>query len=127
MIFLDANIIIYAFKPEYGCLLQQLMDSDENLACSDIVRLEVLGFHGLQLEDTKRLAEFFEAIRIIPVSREIVDIAIGLRQQKAIGSPDAIIAATALATNQKLWTSNVRDFKWIEDLKWHNPIGDNSV
>lgn len=125
MIFLDANIIIYAFKPENSFILHLLHIEDEDVACSEIVRLEVMGFKGLSPQETSKLREFFQGLTIFPIDSKVIDEAIKIRRQKAIGAPDAIIAATALITNHKLWTSNVKDFGWIKNLNWHNPIGAN--
>lgn len=35
---------------------------------------------------------------------------------------DAIIAASAIDSNATLITANVEDFKWIDELKIHNPL-----
>ena len=35
--------------------------------------------------------------------------------------PDALIAATALSQNLALYTLNVKDFRFIPDLKLHTP------
>lgn len=122
VIFLDANVIIYTFKPQYQYIVDALEAENEELACSEMVRLEVMGFAGFEKADIKIVAKFFGDLTVFPISEEIIDIAIGIRQQKSIKSPDAIIAATAIATNQKLWTSNVKDFGWIKGLNWHNPV-----
>lgn len=81
-----------------------------------------MGFAGLLPKEKLKLKEFFNDLAVFPIDGKIIDQAIKLRQQKAIKSPDAIIAATAMVTNQKLWTSNVKDFGWIKNLNWHNPI-----
>jgi len=122
VIFLDANIIIYALKPEYQYILDDLEAENDELACSEIVRLEVMGFSGFKDRDRRKIKKFFEDLIIFPINRKIIDMAITIRQQRAIKSPDSIIAATALVTDQKLWTSNVKDFAWIKNLNWHNPV-----
>lgn len=122
MIFLDANIIIYAFKPEYSYILERLAAEDEDIACSEVVRLEVMGFTGLLPAEKRQLARFFDSVVLFAIDRKVIDGAIEIRQQKSIGAADAIIAATALQAKQKLWTSNVEDFGWIKGLQWHNPV-----
>ncbi len=121
MIFLDANVIIYAFKPENAYIVDFLSREDE-VACSEMVRLEVMGFTGLLTEERTSLRQFFAALTVVPIDSKVIDTAIAIRQQKAIGAPDAVIAATALLAGNALWTSNVKDFSWIEGLRWHNPL-----
>lgn len=50
--------------------------------------------------------------------------AIRLRQQKALGLGDAIIAATAVVHAQTLATRNTDDFAWIPGLRLWNPLAD---
>lgn len=122
VIFLDANIIIYALKPEYQYILELLEAENDELGYSEMVRLEVMGFSSLASKDRQKLEEFFEEMTAFPIDQKVIESAIKIRQQKSIKSPDAIIAATALVANQKLWTSNVADFSWIKNLGWHNPV-----
>lgn len=122
MIFLDTNIIIYAFKPEYQYILDVLEVKSDKLAYSEMVRLEVMGFSGFDRDILRKTEDFFANMIAFQMDDRIIDEAIKLRQQKAIGAPDAIIAATALVHKSELWTSNEKDFSWIKDLKWHNPI-----
>jgi predicted nucleic acid-binding protein len=127
VIFLDANVIIYAYNPAYSFVLDELESSNQELACSEMVRLEVMGFVDLTRQERQKLEEFFTSIIVYPLDRGVVDMAIKIRQQKTIKSPDALIAATALSANQKLWTTNVKDFSWIENLEWYNPMQGRDV
>ncbi len=91
---LDSNIIIYSAVPEQKFLRDFIL---ENLTLvSEISRIEVLGFHNL----TDKLIEYFEsfffASKIIPISSEIVDFAICLRQTRKMSLGDALIAATSI-------------------------------
>ncbi len=122
MICLDANIVIESFKSSQVHLTDMLDEKRNELACSEIVRLEVLGYHKLKPAEVKILEQFFKNIILIPIDKTIISKAISLRRQKPISIGDAIIAATALINNQVLWTNNNKDFHWINDLKWHNPL-----
>lgn len=123
VIFLDANVIIYASKVEYSHVLDALAASDDGLACSEMVRLEVLGFKGLMPLEQTLLKKFFNGLNVLPIDRPIIDEAIKIRQKKAIGAPDAIIAATAMKYGGTLWSSNIKDFDWIPGLSLYNPVG----
>ena len=57
----------------------------------------------------------------MPVTAEIIDKAIAIRQGKRVRIPDALIAGTALQTSSKLITRNIDDFKDIDDLTAISP------
>ena len=65
-------------------------------------------------------AELINEIRALPftISAALIhaEIRLALRQQP-IGEPDMIIAATALASQAKLVTSNVREFSRVPNLQ----------
>lgn len=122
MIFLDANIIIFALGAHQTTLVNLLDNTGDELACSEMVYLEVLGYPRITAKHNQVARQFFSQIRVIAIDSSVIEKAIRLRQQKTIKSPDAIIAATALIHKQILWTANAKDFQWIEELKWHNPL-----
>jgi toxin FitB len=84
--------------------------------------LEVLGYHQLNEKDKNDFHRLFERTEIYPVSSTIIELAIGLRQQRKISLGDAIIAATALEYRQTLITRNVKDFDWVDGLKVLDPF-----
>jgi predicted nucleic acid-binding protein len=59
---------------------------------------------------------------LVYIDSDIAQQTIKLRQKHKIKTPDAVIAATALANNSELWTANTSDFSNIEGLKLHNPL-----
>ena len=120
-ILLDSNIIIYAAEPGYDALRRFIVKHDLAVV-SVISKVEVLGYHALGLEDWNKFKAIFQALSVLPLSDEIFDQAIVLRQQKKMSLGDALIAATALVRHIKLATANVKDFKWIEELELVNPL-----
>ena len=120
MILLDSNIFIYATQPDYNEMRHWLLN--ETLATSEIVLVEVLGYHLINEDDKKDLETLFDLTKTIPVSWIIIEKAIALRQQRKMSLGDAIIAATALINNLTLVTRNTGDFSWIESLTIYNPI-----
>ena len=73
--------------------------------------------------DKNDYEELFGYTEIVQVTQDIIEYAIGLRQQKKMSLGDSIIASTAIVHKRTLVTRNIKDFLWIEDLKIHNPIG----
>jgi predicted nucleic acid-binding protein len=115
---LDSNIIIGLVKGRFP--ISQLEKS--LLIVSEITRLEIFGYHKLQLQEEKLLHQFFENIDGLPVSKKIIDQAINFRKQKKISIGDAIIAATALPNKLPLLTANTKDFRHLEELELLNPL-----
>ena len=59
---------------------------------------------------------------ILEINPDVVAHCVLLRRNKKIKTPDAIIAATALAYGYTLVTNNERDFAGIRGLKLLNPM-----
>ena len=89
---------------------------------SDISRLEVLGFSKLLEDEILYFESFFASTTLIPISNEVVTEAINLRQKKKTTVGDSIIAATALLNDFELITNNIKDFRWIRELRILNPF-----
>jgi len=61
----------------------------------------------------------------IPLDEEISNRFLVLLEEYALSHkfsvPDALIAATALSHSLPIFTLNVKDFRFISDLKFHPP------
>ena len=116
----DSNILIYAAKPEYQ-QLKELLEQDD-IAVSELTRLEVLGYRNLTEEAEEYFNAVFSLVTVLPINQEIIDKAIELRQQRNMKSADSIIAATSILHCNELITRNTGDFDHIPDLVINNPI-----
>ncbi len=120
MYILDSNLLIYSALPEFAYLRPLLKtDSSHASLCS---KLEVLGFNGLNDESKRYFESVFYSLTILPITQQVIDTAINLRQQRKLSIGDAIIAATALVYQLELYTRNTTDFNWIKGVKVFNPI-----
>ena len=119
---LDSNIIIYAAEPGYDAVRKFIAEHDP--VASIISKVEVLGYHKLSSENRKKLETMFQLLRILPLSDEVINRAISLRQKRKMSLGDALIAATALTHNLDVATANVKDYTWIDDLEVVNPLSD---
>lgn len=117
---LDSNIIIYAAKPEHP-ELRQLID-EQVPAVSAISYIEALGYHRMTPEERLSLEKFFQTALILPISPEVLENAVRLRQARKMSLGDAVVAGTALAHGLTLITRNVKDFDWIAGLTLFNPF-----
>lgn len=118
MIVLDTNAVIYYLQGDRRCaaVIDERRRRDAMVAISTITELEVLSFP--QLDDMKLLmiGAWLSGLTIIPVDSSLASIAAGLRRAYRLKSPDAIIAATALAHKAALVTRD-KQFTKITGLK----------
>ena len=117
---LDSNIVIYAAQPANEWLRLDILSVP--FAISQATRVEVLGWHRITPEDQKDLESFLAAGTLVPLTDDVADKALILRQQKKMSLGDAFIAATAVVHDCELVTRNVDDFNHISGLRLVNPF-----
>jgi predicted nucleic acid-binding protein len=119
---LDTSVAIDHLRgspPAVG-LLSSLIDAEESLFASEIVRFELLA--GVRRNEVEALEQFFSAVSWVPVGEEVARAAAPLAQRhrrahSGIDDADYLIAATALLLEADLLTTNVRHFPMISGLK----------
>ncbi len=118
----DSNLIIYSSQAEFQFLKPII--NQPNSFVSEITKLEVLGYHQINLIDKNYFESQFAVLKIIPIDKSVIDTAIDLRQKKKMSVGDSIIASTALLYDYELYTRNTGDFSWIKGLRIVNPFTD---
>lgn len=118
MICLDTNILIYVIQGR----LDESIVADELTGVASVVWVEALGFSKITVGDERRIRGYLETLTKLPLEDEVIERAIGLRQDQRMSLGDAIIAATALTHDAVLWTANTRDFAGIDGLRLHDPL-----
>lgn len=120
MILCDTNIIIEILKGNKRTI--NIIESIglENIAISSVTVME-LYFGALNKRELNKIKKHLQALSIVHFDTDISESAIKLieRFSKSHGLqiPDAIIAATAMTSKIKLFTFNLKDFKYIDGLK----------
>ncbi len=117
---LDSNIILYSAQPEHAQLRDLIAEYVP--AVSALSYLEVLGYHLLTDQQRQYFEEFFQVAQVLPISQDVLDQSVILRQQRRMTLGDAIIAGTALVHGLTLITRNTDDFRWIAPLELLNPL-----
>ncbi|WP_341527005.1 type II toxin-antitoxin system VapC family toxin [Nostoc sp. UHCC 0302] len=112
---LDSNIIIYSAQPKHVKLRELIAEYVP--AVSALSYLEVLGYHSLTEQQRQYFEEFFQVAQVLPISQDVLNQAVILRQKKRMTLGDAIIAGTALVYGLTLITRNADDFRWITQLR----------
>lgn len=118
MIILDSSVFIYLAN---GTLDRKII-SNEDISHASITKIECLGFPRIHVNELLLLEILFGESYNLPLTDDIVERAIKLRQVKNISLGDAIIAATALEHNCELWTVNEEDFAHVDGLRLRNPL-----
>jgi predicted nucleic acid-binding protein len=118
MICFDTNIIIYIVNDEFG---SQLI-TKEPVTYASVTAIEALGYRDIRAVEERRIRELLATLIEAPLTLEVIESAIQLRQLKKMSLGDAIIAATALIDESVLWTANETDFLHVEGLQLYNPL-----
>jgi predicted nucleic acid-binding protein len=119
---LDSNTVIDFLGAKYSDEGMNLVTSavDDIPNISIITKIEVLSYKT-SIEEYNLLQNFCKDALVLELNDQIVDKTIDIRIQHKLRTPDAIIAATALAYNLVLITRDVNDFGKIPWLTILNP------
>jgi predicted nucleic acid-binding protein len=97
---------------------RRLAAGGDTYAYSVVTRCELFAGRGSDESTVRRLLQPF---REITVDRSVAERAGRIRREMGIRTPDALIAAAALANRLTLLTRNVRDFEGVPGLKIRSP------
>lgn len=119
---LDTSVAIDHLRGEPSAvdLLSRLVDAEETVVASEVVRFELIA--GVRDNELEALEQFFSALSWIAVDEAITRSAGSLARQhrraySGIDDADYLIAATALLLDAELLTTNVRHFPMLPGLR----------
>lgn len=119
---LDTTVAIDHLRGEQAAvdLLRGLVENDETVAASEIVRFELAA--GVRDDELPALEQFFSAVSWVAVGEDVARAAGELarkhrRASSGIDDADYLIAATALLLEADLLTTNVRHFPMLPGLQ----------
>jgi len=119
---LDTSVAIDHLRglPPAVDLLTDLLEAEQSIFASEVVRFELLA--GVREKEVDALEQFFSAISWVPIGEEVARAAGSLAQRhrrshSGIDDADYLIAATALLLEADLMTTNVRHFPMIAELE----------
>ena len=119
---IDTNVISgylsSALSEKSMLFIDGIIDLVPNL--SVITQIELLSWNASE-EIEKKVEDFIVDSNVLNISPEIIKHCASLRKKRKIKTPDAIIAATALAYGFILVTNNEGDFSNIKGLKLISP------
>ena len=82
---------------------------------SQITRMELLGFPALSDQEEQTAGAFLSRCQVVGINDDVEAHAIRLRRAGLLKLPDAIVAATALATGAKLLTLDQRLMRVVNE------------
>jgi hypothetical protein len=107
---LDTNVVIGLLKQHTAAIA--LIDAHQldlnQVAISQITRMELLGYPGLPQAEEQRILSFLQSCNVLVIDNAVEQRAIQLRRHANCKLPDAIIAATALVHQLTLLTLDER-------------------
>lgn len=120
VILCDTNILIEFYKGSTTVVQQLSAIGQSNLAISVITQAE-LYFGALHKKELAMIKQHLRLVQCIDIDQPISRVFIELMEKYALSHklsiPDALIAATSLTKGIKLYTFNVKDFKFIEGVQ----------
>ncbi|MGK5091028.1 type II toxin-antitoxin system VapC family toxin [Deltaproteobacteria bacterium TL4] len=120
MILCDTNILIEFYK-ENDSVIQKLRQIGKNQISISAVSQAELYFGAFNKEEFNQIKQHLSMIQIFPISTEVSNKFVQLMEQYSLSHrlslPDALIASTAIIHNLALYTLNLKDFRFIEELK----------
>lgn len=117
---IDSDILIDAGRSISDAVsFLQRTEQTEQLLISTITQMELIV--GARNKNELRVLErFIKRFAVVKINQPISDIAVDLLRQYRLSHglliPDALIAATAIVSNESLATKNNRDYQFITGL-----------
>ena len=122
MILCDTNVFIGYFRGEASVVAQLEKIGMPNLWLSSITVAEI--YYGMKKTEKRKTTEMLNLFNVIHfdtlASEKLLHLMLGHLDRK-ISLPDAMIAATAIVSNARLFTYNRKDFDYIRGIKFYNP------
>ena len=119
---IDTNTVSDYFSASFSADGMALMDAaiDATPNISIITQIELLCWNT-DTATTQNVQNFIVDSVVLDISPDVITQCVALRKAKKIKTPDAIIAATALAYGYTIITNDEKDFSNIKGLKVINP------
>ena len=121
MILCDTNILIEVYRGNQTVIDKLKVIGQENLAISDVTAAELL-FGARNKNELKIIKADINKLIEISINEEISRMAVLLVEKYSLSHnlslPDALIASTSIIYDVKLYTLNMKDFKFLKNVKF---------
>ena len=120
MILVDTNILIDALKGDQSTIDELASIGSESVILSSVVIAELYqgALNKQELFQIDGLVKSFSRIELDEtISALAIDLLFDYSLSHNLKFPDALIAATAILTNFELFTRNIKDFRYIPNVR----------
>lgn len=123
MILCDTNILIEIYRDNAKIIEAVKQIGQENIAVSDVTCAELL-YGARDKKELQIIRKDLNKLTVLPIQSSVSKLAVELVEKYALSHklslPDALIASTAIIHNIELYTLNIKDFRFLEDVKLVN-------
>ena len=120
MILCDTNILIEIYRDNAKIIEAVKQIGQENIAVSDVTCAELL-YGARDKKELQIIRKDLNKLTVLPIQSSVSKLAVELVEKYALSHklslPDALIASTAIIHNIELYTLNIKDFRFLEDVK----------
>ncbi len=120
MILCDTNIFIEIYRNNETIIQTIKQIGQESLVVSDVTCAELL-FGARSKKELQAISKDLDKLVVLPINTSISTMAVKLVKDYSLSHklslPDAIIGATAIHHNLQLYTLNIKDFIFLDQVK----------
>lgn len=120
MILCDTNIFIEIYRGNEAIIQSIANIGQQNIAISDVSCAELL-FGARNKRELQLIRKDLNKLNVLPIQTNISKLAVSLVEKYSISHklslPDALIASTAIYHQIELYTLNIKDFRFIENVQ----------
>lgn len=120
MVLCDTNVFIHAFNGDSDTLTALNTIGYDNIILSSITVMEL--YQGMgnkkELQAMKKKIKYYDVLQVDDqISERAIELIDQYNLSHGLTIPDAIIGASAVIHSIELFTYNIKDFKFIPDIK----------
>ena len=119
MILCDTNIFIEIYRDNLEIIETVKSIGQQNIAVSDVTCAELL-YGARNKKELQIIRKDLNKLVVLPIDVDISSLALQLIEKHSLSHnlslPDALIASTSICHNLKLYTLNIKDFRFLDNV-----------
>jgi tRNA(fMet)-specific endonuclease VapC len=120
MILCDTNIFIEIYRGNLDIIKAVKLIGQHNIAISDVTCAELI-YGARNKKELQTIRKDLNKLTVLPIETSISTLAVELVEKYALSHklslPDALIASTSVIHNIELYTLNIKDFRFLDEVK----------